>query len=88
MTSTVLGRELTLEDAYRYKGRVEITFTGDEWGWPSEGGPLNPVRGYITKNSPKAKWRIYILLRLRSSCGGYQINADHIKSIREVRVAR
>lgn len=86
MSRTRLGRRfLTLEEAYRYKGRVEITFDSDEWGWPSSVGPLNPVRGYVGKNIASARWRIYILTRLRSSWGGYQIDADHIVSIREVR---
>ena len=80
-----LGRELTLEEAFQRGCRVEIAFDGDEWGWPSSIGPLNPVRGYITKNSPTARIRIYLLARRRDSLGGYQISdRDHIKSIRGV----
>ena len=82
---THLGRELTLEETYQRKCRVEIAFESDDWGWPSSVGPMNPVRGYITKNSPTARWRIYLLARRRDSMGGYQIDErSHIQSIREV----
>jgi hypothetical protein len=72
---------MTLEEAYQSGRRVRITFTSDDWGWPSEGGPLNPVTGRVSKNSAGAQVRIYILLRRRDSLGGYPIDGDHIASI-------
>jgi hypothetical protein len=87
MSRTRLGREVTLEEAWRYQCRVEITFTDDIWGWPSSAGPLNPVRGYVSKSKGHGPnpIRIFLLIRQKNSNGGYEIRDDHIKSIREVR---
>jgi hypothetical protein len=72
---------LSLEEACD-KGRVEVWFDSDEWGWPSEGGPLNPVRGYISRSVGPT--RVFILLRRRDSSGGFPIDADHIFDIRPI----
>ena len=69
---------LTLEEVCD-KGRVEVWFDSDEWGWPSSVGLLNPVRGYVSRSVGPQK--IYILLRRRDSSGGYPIYDDHIYDI-------
>lgn len=73
---------MTLEEAYRRKCRVEITFK-EGWGWVTEARrPTNVVRGIVSKSAGRTP--VYILLRYRTSKGGFPIDEDPIISIREV----
>lgn len=73
---TQLGGPVTLEDAYARQCRVEITYTAS-FGSPTE-------RGYVSKNSPNARVRIWILRKRSDSLGGFQLDPNSIESIREV----
>lgn len=75
---------MTLEEAYEYGGRVEITFK-EGYGWVTGRGPLEIVRGRVGKSRGITPvYDQFILLRRIDSWYGYTLYQEDIVSIRRV----